>query len=163
MRTISEFINEALIIESGNRDVEEMVNSWQDFAVLTSNINKFANSAAIKSIAKQYKLEVVDRYCDKMQAGDIAGIPVPGKGKGDVSIPGWAKTILDNQNKKYLVLFIGASESEDEDQLYNAMMPMILKHEINGKKCDNFIVGVVDKKLNLPKPLESRLNPVIKV
>ena len=162
MKNINDYINEALIVEAGNRDVEEAVSAWKDFAVLTHNVNGYENNEALKYIAKNNKIEVISLYCDKMEEGDINGIPISHKGNVRTIIPEWAQNILDNKDKKYIVLFIGISESKDANKLYNEIMPIVINHKINDKKCDNFIIGIVDKKLNLPKPLESKLRPVIK-
>ena len=65
-----------------------------------------------------------------------------------------AKTIIDNQNKKYLLIFVF---DKTNDKLMDALMPIYLKHELMGKKVKNMTccLSITDN-VNVSKPILSR-------
>ena len=87
-----------------------------------------------------------------MEPKDLAPMPIPSH--KDNVMPSWAKTIIDNQNKKYLLIIVF---DKNNDKLMNALMPIYLEHELMGKKVKNMTccLSITDN-VNVSKPILSR-------
>ena len=111
----------------------------------------FRTEEKITKIAKQAWYEdVITWHTDKMEPKDLTPVPT---NKGNL-MPSWAKTIIDNQNKKYLLIFVF---DKNNDKLMDALMPIYLKHELMGKKVKNMTccLSITDN-VNVSKPILSR-------
>ena len=131
----------------------------------------WGKTSIIKDLAKKFNREVVTFYLDKAEGTDLGGIPVPtqdknGKGKQELLLPPFAQIIADNPDKKFLLFFDEMNQAAPD--VMNALMPIVLEHEIAGRKFDNFFVGAAGNfesengAVNeLSGPLKSRFKPII--
>lgn len=130
----------------------------------------WGKTSIIKDLAKKFKRSVITVYLDKAVASDLGGIPVPVKGKTgavqEMAMPAWAKIMQDNPDKKFLLFFDEMNQAAPD--VMNALMPIVLEHEICGVKFDNFFVGAAgnfeheNNAVNeLNGPLRSRFKPII--
>lgn len=131
----------------------------------------WGKTSIIRKLAERFgrKVEVV--YLDKAVASDLGGIPVPGKtkkghGKQEMLMPDWAATMNENPDIDYL-LFLDEMNQAAPDVM-NALMPIILEHEVCRVKFENFFVGAAgnfenenDAVNELSGPLRSRFKPII--
>lgn len=132
----------------------------------------WAKTSIIKKMAATFKRTVITVYLDKAMASDLGGIPIPtrssrGNAKQEYAMPGWAAEMLENPDKKYLLFFDEMNQAPTDVQ--NALMPIVLEHEICGISFDNFFVGAAGNLQEenrgvsaLQGPLESRFKPIIK-
>jgi len=130
----------------------------------------WGKTSIIKNLASKFKRDVVTVYLDKAVASDLGGIPIPVQGKKgavqEMAMPAWAKIMEDNPNKKFLLFFDEMNQAAPD--VMNALMPIVLEHEICGRKFDNFFVGAAGNfesengAVNeLSGPLRSRFKPLI--
>lgn len=131
----------------------------------------WGKTTIIKQTAKKFKRSIVTVYLDKAEKEDLGGIPVPVKGKnGDVvqdkAMPTWAKVMMENPDKQFLLFFDEMNQADPGIQ--NALMPIVLEHVICGHKFKNFIVGAAgnyesenDAVSEMSVPLKSRFKPII--
>lgn len=147
MKNIKDFIleqsndNIQSILHKLEADEDMIINT--DFVVRTEEkITKLAKHAGYE--------DVITLYTDKMEPKDLVPMPT---NKGNL-MPSWAKTIIDNQNKKYLLIFVF---DKNNDKVMNALMPIYLKHELMGKKVKNMTccLAITDN-VNVSKPILSR-------
>lgn len=131
----------------------------------------WGKTSIIRKLAERFgrKVEVV--YLDKAVASDLGGIPVPGKtqkgrGKQEMLMPDWAATMNENPDIDYL-LFLDEMNQAAPDVM-NALMPIILEHEVCRVPFENFFVGAAgnfedenDAVNELSGPLRSRFKPII--
>ena len=155
----------------------------------------WGKTSVIKKLAKKYGKEVITVYLDKAEAVDLGGIPVPVEGstkqnpkfksvanaedidlkdKKDVikyakqlkAMPMWATRMLENPDTEYLLFFDEMNQAAPD--VMNALMPIVLEHDICEIKFDNFFVGAAGNfedengAINeLSGPLKSRFKPII--
>ena len=130
----------------------------------------WGKTSIIKDMAKRFKRNVITVYLDKAAKEDLGGIPVPMKGKTgavqEMAMPAWAKIMQDNSDKKFLLFFDEMNQADPD--IMNALMPIVLEHEVCGVKFDNFFVGAAGNfesengAVNeLSGPLLSRFKPLI--
>ena len=148
MKNIKDFIleqsndNIQSILYKLEGDEDMIINT--DFGVRTEEkITKLAKHTGYEDVITWWRT-------DKMEPKDLAPMP---SNKGNL-IPSWAKTIIDNQNKKYLLIFVF---DKNNDKLMDALMPIYLKHELMGKKVKNMTccLAITDN-VNVSKPILSR-------
>jgi len=132
----------------------------------------WGKTSIIEDLAEQYGYEVITVYLDKCEASDLGGIPVPIRNKetGDPEQeklpPTFAKKIAKNPKTQFLLFFDEMNQAAPD--VMNALMPIVLKHEIAEKEYDNFFCGAAGNfesengAVNeLSEPLEDRLAPII--
>ena len=132
----------------------------------------WGKTSIIKDFAKRYKRHIITVYLDKCQAVDLEGIPVPVKGEDgsvaqDIAMPKWAKYMKDNPDKQFLLFFDEMNQAQDD--VMNALMPIVLERVVAGYKFDNFIVGAAGNfeeenpggLSEMSKPLRERFKPII--
>lgn len=142
----------------------------------------WGKTSIIKDFAKRFGYEVITQYLDKCEAIDLGGIPVPGKDeKGHptqiILPPPFAKPLSENPDQKFLLFFDEMNQAQPD--VMNALMPIVLEHEIAGRKYgptdkngkvieSNFFVGAAgnfedenDAVNELSGPLKSRFKPII--
>ena len=131
----------------------------------------WGKTSIINNLADKFGRKVKTVYLDKAVASDLGGIPVPGKtrggrGKQEMLMPDWAAEMADNPNQKYLLFFDEMNQAAPD--VMNALMPIVLEHEICGQPFDNFFVGAAgnfedeNEAVNeLSGPLKSRFKPLI--
>ena len=147
MKNIKDFI-----LEQSNDNIQSILYNLEDGEDMIIN-TKFAarTEEKLSKLAKQAGYEdVITLYTDKMEPEDLAPVP----SHKDNVMPSWSKTIIDNQNKKYLLIFVF---DKNNDKLMNALMPIYLKHELMGKKLKNITccLAITDN-VNVSKPILSR-------
>lgn len=135
----------------------------------------WGKTSIIENLAKQFGLEVITVYLDKAEATDLGGIPVPMEdkkrgAKQKTLSPEWAEPIFEakeNGDKTQFLLFFDEMNQAAPDVM-NALMPIVLKHEICGTAFDNFFVGAAGNfdyengaVSELSGPLKSRFKPLI--
>lgn len=131
----------------------------------------WGKTSLITKLAHQCGRTVITVYLDKAEATDLGGIPVPAKSKrganyAEYLMPGWAKVMFDNPKKQFLLFFDEMNQAQPD--VMNALMPIVLKNEVCGRKFNNFIVGAAGNfeaengAVNeLSGPLKSRFGGVI--
>ena len=130
----------------------------------------WGKTSIIKNMAKKFNRKVVTVYLDKAVASDLGGIPIPVQGKKgavqEMAMPAWAKVIEDNEDQQFLLFFDEMNQAAPD--VMNALMPIVLEHEICGRKFKNFFVGAAGNfesengAVNeLSGPLRSRFKPLI--
>lgn len=132
----------------------------------------WGKTSIIKDMAKRYKRHIITVYLDKCQAVDLEGIPVPvkdndGSVSQDIAMPKWAKYMKDNEDKQFLLFFDEMNQAQDD--VMNALMPIVLERVVAGYKFDNFIVGAAGNfeeenpggLSEMSKPLRERFKPII--
>ncbi len=131
----------------------------------------WGKTSVITKLAHQCGRTVITVYLDKAEATDLGGIPVPEKSKRGASyanylMPGWAKVMFDNPKKNFLLFFDEMNQAQPD--VMNALMPIVLKNEVCGRKFNNFIVGAAgnfeseNSAVNeLSGPLKSRFGGTI--
>lgn len=131
----------------------------------------WGKTSIIKDMAKRFKRSVITVYLDKAAKEDLGGIPVPVKDKDDdavqkMAMPEWATIMKKNPDKQFLLFFDEMNQAAPDIQ--NALMPIVLEHEICGRKFDNFFVGAAGNfesenmaVSELSGPLKSRFKPII--
>ena len=131
----------------------------------------WGKTSIIRDFADKFGYEVKTFYLDKCEASDLGGQPIPVKNKRDEvqieqGIPPFAKEIDENPDKKFLLFFDEMNQAAPD--VMNALMPIVLEHEIAGKKYDNFFCGAAGNfesengAVNeLSAPLRSRFKPLI--
>ena len=96
----------------------------------------WGKTSIIKDMAKRFHREVITVYLDKAVATDLGGIPIPVKGKNgavqEMALPAWAKKMEDHPDQKFLLFFDEMNQAQPD--VMNALMPIVLEHEICGRK-----------------------------
>lgn len=175
--------------EDNTESVEDLIDKFdaeEDFFI--QGRAGWGKTSIIKKLAKKYGRDVITVYLDKAEATDLGGIPVPVEGKNSKAkvtnhmgkeeerefavqikaMPSWAKIMLDNPDKKFLLFFDEMNQATPD--VMNALMPIVLEHEICEVAFDNFFVGAAgnledenEEGINeLSGPLKSRFKPIIK-
>lgn len=158
--------------EDYNDNVEDLMAKFdaeEDFFI--EGAAGWGKTSVIKKMAKKFGRSIITVYLDKIMASDLGGIPIPTKA-GDVAVqemamPAWAATILTNPDKQFLLFFDEMNQAAPD--VMNALMPIVLEHEICGIKFENFFVGAAGNFVEenrggvskLSGPLESRFKPII--
>lgn len=123
--------------------IQERFDSEKPFFVLGHA--GWAKTSIIKRVAKRNGYEILVVYLDKAVKEDLGGIPIAVDEDGEKSLkvipPDWAKTIIKNPDRNFLLFFDEMNQADPE--VMNALMPIVQ---------DNFIPGVVDEK-GKPKPV----------
>lgn len=132
----------------------------------------WGKTSIIKDLAKRYKRHIITVYLDKCQAVDLEGIPVPVKDEDgsvsqDIAMPKWAKYMKNNPDKQFLLFFDEMNQAQDD--VMNALMPIVLERVVSGYKFDNFMVGAAGNfeeenpggLSEMSKPLRERFKPII--
>ena len=149
MKNIKDFI-----LEQSNDNIQSILYNLEDGDDMIINTKFVARTEEkITKLAKHAGYEdVITLYTDKMEPKDLAPMPIPSH--KDNVMPSWAKTIIDNQNKKYLLIIVF---DKNNDKLMNALMPIYLEHELMGKKVKNMTccLAITDN-VNVSKPILSR-------
>lgn len=157
--------------ESLNKNMKRLLmklKSKEDFFIMGEA--GWGKTSIIKSLAKKQGRSIITVYLDKAEAVDLGGIPVPVQSKNGVhqelAMPAWASYMLEHKDKKFLLFFDEMNQAAPDVQ--NALMPIVLEHEICGVKFDNFFVGAAgnfesenDAVSELSGPLKSRFKPLI--
>lgn len=168
MKTLSDFIVESISTSADIRELKKIkkqltvkLRAQEDAFINNSDLNDFL-SRNIRQLARTegYHKNVVSLYLDKAEVNDLGTIPVPShdKTKTHNAVPNWVKELEDNKKDKQILLidFNGA-----KNDVLNACIPMVLKHEFAGVSIENVVIigfGDVD---DLPKELQSRFKPII--
>lgn len=167
--------------------------SWQllDYDVMTENMQSlltcmtneedffvqgeagWGKTDQIIYAAHKCGLTVLTVYLDKAEATDLGGIPLPTSKKtkkGELTytsfcMPAWAVYMAMHPETKFLLFFDEMNQAQPE--VMNALMPIVLKHEVAAVRYDNFFVGAAgnyeseNASVNeLSKPLASRFNEI---
>jgi hypothetical protein len=82
-------------------------------------------------------------------------------------MPKWAKYMKDHKDKQFLLFFDEMNQAQDD--VMNALMPIVLERVVAGYKFDNFIVGAAGNfeeenpggLSEMSKPLRERFKPII--
>ena len=130
----------------------------------------WGKTSIIRDLADKFGRKVETVYLDKAVASDLGGIPVPGKtrkghGKQEMLMPDWAATMNENPDIDYLLFFDEMNQAAPD--VMNALMPIVLEHEVCRVPFDNFFVGAAgnfadENDVNeLSGPLRSRFKPII--
>ena len=131
----------------------------------------WGKTSVIEEMAEKYGYVVNTVYLDKAVATDLGGIPIPIQDKNghavqEKALPAWARKMLDNPKTKFLLFFDEMNQAQPD--VMNALMPIVLKHEICEQEFDNFFVGAAGNFENengaineLSAPLKSRFKPII--
>ena len=130
----------------------------------------WGKTSIIRDLADKFDRKVETVYLDKAVASDLGGIPVPGKtrkghGKQEMLMPDWAATMNENPDIDYLLFFDEMNQAAPD--VMNALMPIVLEHEVCRVPFDNFFVGAAgnfedENDVNkLSGPLRSRFKPII--
>lgn len=131
----------------------------------------WGKTSIIRDLADKFDRKVETVYLDKAVASDLGGIPVPGKtrkghGKQEMLMPDWAATMNENPDIDYLLFFDEMNQAAPD--VMNALMPIVLEHEVCRVPFDNFFVGAAgnfedenDAVNELSGPLRSRFKPII--
>lgn len=142
----------------------------------------WGKTSIINNMAEKYGYKVIPFYLDKCEAVDLGGMPVNSRDKNgrirqEYSLPAFVQEIADNEDKKFLLFFDEMNQASPDVQ--NALMPIILEHEIAGQKFgkrnskgevieSNFFCGAAgnfedenDAVYQLSGPLKSRFKPLI--
>ena len=132
----------------------------------------WGKTSIITDVAHKFGYTVITVYLDKCEATDLAGIPVPKQSKRGADfagnlLPAWAKVIWDNPKTKFLLFFDEMNQAAPD--VMNALMPIVLRNVVCGKKFDNMLVAAAgnfehENKGGISKlsaPLLSRFGGVI--
>ena len=151
-------------------DLIDKFDNEEDFFI--SGRAGWGKTSVIESLAAKYKRTVVTVYLDKAEATDLGGIPYIGKNKQGNGVqrnalPQWADYMKQRKDEKFLLFFDEMNQATTE--VMNALMPIVLKHEICGFPFKNFFVGAAGNLEEenpggvneLAKPLKSRFKPII--
>lgn len=163
MKSIVDYINEStteILNKSKGFNLRKLLDQ-KDFKNQTpiALSNESTKTPELKKLASMSNMEAVVVYLDKAEEGsDITGIPVVDKnGNVQNAVPEWTKKILDNPDKRFMVIF---DEIEKvKPKVMNAMMPM-LQYGL----ADNALIilhgcnNIEDLKDSLSKPLQSRIH-----
>lgn len=133
----------------------------------------WGKTSVIETLAAKYKRTVITVYLDKAEATDLGGIPYIGKNKQGNGVqhnalPRWADYMKQRPKEQFLLFFDEMNQATTD--VMNALMPIVLKHEICGYKFKNFFVGAAGNLEEenpggvneLAGPLKSRFKPIIK-
>ena len=131
----------------------------------------WGKTSIIRKLADQFDRKVEVVYLDKAVASDLGGIPVPGKtkkghGRQEMLMPDWAAEMDENPDTDYLLFFDEMNQAAPD--VMNALMPIVLEHEVCRTPFENFFVGAAgnfedenDAVNELSGPLRSRFKPLI--
>ena len=115
----------------------------------------------VNNVCKDFKFQLTIVYMDKAEGDDLQGVSFEKDGKAQTALPNWADEISKHKNQEYVVLFAGTPKDK---KVLNSLMPIVLNHEIGGNEIENIAcVGIVQDKLELSGPMESRVRPIIKL
>ncbi len=170
--------------EQLNKNMKQLLKKFEtehDFFIVGKA--GWGKTSIIEDMAKRYHREVVTVYLDKVAAVDLGGIPVPERGvevdtingkEGTAfqkkAMPKWAYDLLlaehNTPKKKFLLFFDEMNQARPD--VMNALMPIVLKHEVCEHQFKNFFVGAAgnfedenDAVNELSSPLASRFAPII--
>lgn len=109
-----------------------------------------------KAIAEKGFTPVI-RWMDKAEADDIAGV-IPTE-KGDVYTD-WVAEV--DEAKNAVLVFVG--NGKEDASLYNAMMPLVLKHKVGDKELKTLksVVLISPDLSDISSPLKSRFGGILK-
>lgn len=156
MINLYEYLTESLEGDAGK--IKAKISSKKAFAI---EGDEQTAVSLVKDACKDCKLELQIVYIDKAEGDDLQGIPVEKDGKQQIILPKWANEIAENKNKEYVVLFAGTPKDK---KVLNSLMPIMLQHEIGENEIENIAcVGIIQDKLELSAPMESRVRPIIKL
>ncbi len=180
-KELSKDMIEEIPKEQLNKNMKQLLKKFEaehDFFIMGKA--GWGKTSIIEDMAARYHREVVTVYLDKVAAVDLGGIPVPEKGKKDVAyqkkaLPKWAYDLFQaqadekdekNPKRKFLLFFDEMNQARPD--VMNALMPIVLKHEVCEIPFYNFFVGAAgnfedenDAVNELSGPLASRFAPII--
>jgi hypothetical protein len=148
MKDIKNFILES--INDNVQKIQYKLSNSQDMIIEVS-FGHNEEQKLSKIAKKSGYADVITVYTDQMQPDDFKPV-------NNDAVPQWALPILDNKNKKYLLVF--AFDNID-NKLMNAAMTLFVKHEVMGEKVKNMNWCIATKNINdIPKPVLSRAGGV---
>ena len=180
-KELSKDMIEEIPKEQLNKNMKQLLKKFEaehDFFIMGKA--GWGKTSIIEDMAARYHREVVTVYLDKVAAVDLGGIPVPERGKKDTAwqkkaMPKWAYDLWEaqteekdekNPKRKFLLFFDEMNQARPD--VMNALMPIVLKHEVCEQKFYNFFVGAAgnfedenDAVNELSGPLASRFAPII--
>lgn len=179
-KELSKEIIEEIPKEQLNKNMKQLLKKFEaehDFFIMGRA--GWGKTSIIEDMAARYHREVINVYLDKVAAVDLGGIPVPERGKRDVAyqkkaLPKWAYDLFQaqaaekdekNPKRKFLLFFDEMNQARPD--VMNALMPIVLKHEVCEIQFYNFFVGAAgnfddENDVNeLSGPLASRFAPII--
>lgn len=173
---LNEPTNDAAVVEIPkeqlNKNMKKLLMKFrteEDFFIIGRA--GWGKTSIIKDLAEKFGREVKTVYLDKAVASDLGGIPTPGKtkkghGKQEMLMPDWAAEMDENKDVNYLLFFDEMNQAAPD--VMNALMPIVLEHEICRVPFENFFVGAAgnfedenDAVNELSGPLRSRFKPLI--
>jgi len=94
---------------------------------------------------------------DKMDAEDMGGYPWK---DGKAILPNWVSHV--EKAKNAVLIFLG--NGKEDESLYNAMMPVVLKHTVCDKELKTLksIVLISPDLSDMPDPIKSRFGGILK-
>ena len=132
----------------------------------------WGKTSIITDVAHRFGYTVMTVYLDKAEATDLQGIPSinrdnKNRNYTEYSPMPWMKILFDNPKTKFLLFFDEMNQAQPD--VMNALMPIVLKNVICGRKLNNILCcgagnfeeenrGGISK---LSGPLESRFGGVI--
>lgn len=131
----------------------------------------WGKTSLVEGLCSNFNLTYIPVFLDKAMASDLGGIPIPtrserGAAKQEYAMPAWAAYMYEHPEEQCLLFFDEMNQAAPD--VMNALMPIVLNHEICGIKFDNFFVGAAGnlKSENgavneLSGPLKSRFKPII--
>lgn len=138
------------LLESNAEKLSDKLLESKDFLIIASNNNMGSNlTDQVEKIVKQtIKKNTVIWYIDEdTQPNDLSDEDNPMFGQ-----------IIQNKGNCVLLLMLENTDSK----ILNALMPIILKHNINNKIYKEMVIGVVTpNSKKLPDPILSRLGNAV--
>ena len=110
---------------------------------------------AVFKAAKSNNYMFYTVFVDRMKEDDFRETTIDGQ----KILPDWAANIIENKNKSLVVFLF--TDKKDYASLFNILQPIFLDNKLFGTKCSHFIPCIVSTQdLELPRPLEQRLNSI---
>lgn len=111
----------------------------------------WAKTDLITKMAHRAGYTVLTVYLDKAEATDLSGIPVPKEDMKNpnmvyqnAALPAWAFWLINHKDDKVLLFFDELNQADPG--VLNALMPIVLKHQIGAVICDNIVIGAAGNK-----------------
>lgn len=143
MKNITTFIYESM--KDALQKIQSKLENNQDM-IISGRFGRNEEQKLITLAKKNGYADAITVYADKMESEDLSPI-------GN-AVPQWAQPILDNKNKKYLLIFAFDNIARDTMQ---AVMPLFLKHLVMGKSVKNMNWCIAAKNINdIPQAVLSR-------
>lgn len=154
MKSLVEFL-----FESSSDAIKRLFTNLSTADSTGLNMNGSDDTGNLDAVAKKLGKELIHLYCDKMEPEDFTHITIVKDGKERKVSADWVVKACEKPT--LLAIYIDGAN----DDVKNALIPLIINHEFDGDKIEDLSIVVVSEngkiEKDMPKEVVAKLKPIV--